>query len=97
MEKKIFFANKEKVFRDAENNDHYYCSSKEEVNRKNDLLKSLKLLDEKRVPAEYTIEVFRLGKIRERNSFTDEYNVISETPIDFPINRTDWIWVPSSF
>ena len=49
--------------------------------------------DEKKVPEKYCIKVhpFRFSKVID--NYTDEYEIIKNEIIDFPINQIEWIWI----
>ena len=74
------------VFYDVQNVEHFYCMTRKTFEEKNQLNRDKSLMDWE-FPEDITLKVFPVMKVSERDQFTDNYDLISDVPIDFPVNR----------
>jgi hypothetical protein len=82
------------VFVDRSDEKRILAFKKEELHKKKELTDHFG--SEINVPDNFTIKVFELEQVRAIEGTILEYDIINETPFEFPINRIKWAFIKSS-
>jgi hypothetical protein len=80
-------------FDDINDDSKTYCITNEVYEKVNEILKTVNFIIEN-VSDKEIIQAYPVGKIDEKNGLI-LYDIISETPIDYPINKIKWTIIHS--
>ena len=82
------------VFTDVNDRDVLYAITKEEQQKKMEILSKYNFKEED-VPAEYLVKAYRMGQVANKFPNYENWDIVNTTPFDFPINRMYWTWIQS--